>query len=163
MRQNETTDDTPLLSSSSSLFSPRQWETLRAVVDRIIPPDDFPGGWDAGVGDYLARQLSPGGDLAALLPTYRAGLDALEQEADAVRSVGHSGLVHFAELGADAQDVILARVSKGTAAAKWRKVAPSRFFRLLVEHAQEGFYGDPGNGGNRDGAAWKMIGFEVRG
>jgi hypothetical protein len=27
----------------------------------------------------------------------------------------------------------------------------------------EGFYGDPGNGGNRNAVSWHMIGFEVRG
>ena len=48
-----------------TLFSERQAATLRAMVDRLIPPDDFPGGWEAGVGDYLARQLS--GDLRPLL------------------------------------------------------------------------------------------------
>jgi hypothetical protein len=26
-------------------------------MDRIIPPDDFPGAWEAGVGDYLAGQF----------------------------------------------------------------------------------------------------------
>ena len=31
------------------IFTPRQQATLRALVDRIIPPDDFPGGWEAGV------------------------------------------------------------------------------------------------------------------
>ena len=27
---------------------------LRAAVDRVIPADDWPGGWDGGVGQYLA-------------------------------------------------------------------------------------------------------------
>jgi hypothetical protein len=42
-------------------------------------------------------------------------------------------------------------------------VEPALFFRRLVEHSMEGFYGDPGNGGNKNGAAWDMIGFRVRG
>ena len=33
-------------------------ETLRAVVDCLIPPDDFPGAYEAGVCDYLERLLS---------------------------------------------------------------------------------------------------------
>jgi hypothetical protein len=56
-----------------------QQQTLRAAVDRIIPPDDYPGGWDAGVGDYLARQFE--GDLALKLEIFTAGLDGLEAEA----------------------------------------------------------------------------------
>ena len=38
---------------------------------------------------------------------------------------------------------------------------PRVFFRLLVEQTTEGFYADPGNGGNKDEAAWKMIGYRV--
>jgi hypothetical protein len=34
---------------------------------------------------------------------------------------------------------------------------------MLAEHCAEGFYSDPGNGGNHSESAWKMIGFEVRG
>jgi gluconate 2-dehydrogenase gamma chain len=34
---------------------------------------------------------------------------------------------------------------------------------MLVNHTMEGFYSDPGNGGNRDAVSWKMIGFEVTG
>ena len=35
-----------------------QWHTLQALADRIIPQDpDWPSGWQAGVGDYLARQF----------------------------------------------------------------------------------------------------------
>jgi gluconate 2-dehydrogenase gamma chain len=37
-----------------------------------------------------------------------------------------------------------------------------RFFRLLVAHTAEGYYSDPGNGGNRDRISWKMIGFEAK-
>lgn len=140
-------------------LSARQQETLRAVVDRIIPPDAFPGGWEAGVGDYLLRQLSRG-DLQDQTPTYRAGLDALDAEA---KSLGEEG-AGFAERDTETQDALLARVAAGTVAAtEWGAVTPPRFFRLLVEHAQEGFYGDPGNGGNRDGVSWRMVGFTVRG
>lgn len=34
-----------------------QQRTLRAAVDRIIPADDYPSAWQAGVGDYLAQQF----------------------------------------------------------------------------------------------------------
>ena len=43
----------------------QQQQTLRAAVDRIIPPDDYPGAWQSGVGDYLARQFE--GDLRPVL------------------------------------------------------------------------------------------------
>ena len=38
-------------------------KTLQAIIDRLIPADDYPSGWEAGVGDYLFRHwfsdLSP--------------------------------------------------------------------------------------------------------
>ena len=34
-------------------LSEKQQETLRTLLDRIIPPDDYPGAWQSGVGDYL--------------------------------------------------------------------------------------------------------------
>ena len=137
-----------------TLFSERQAATLRALVDRLIPPDDFPGGWEAGVGDYLTRQLS--GDLRSLLEQYRAGLDALDAEAQAIAGA------RFTALDAGAQDALLSQVEVGAIVTPW-PVEPAVFFRHAAEHAAEGYYGDPGNGGNRGAAAWRMIGFEVRG
>lgn len=131
-----------------------QRETLRALIDRIIPADDFPGGWEAGVGDYLDRQFAA--DLRPLIEMYRAGLDALAHEARATAGSD------FARVAPDAQDEVLRRVEAGDVATEW-SVDPSEFFRTVVEHAAEGYYGDPGNGGNRDGVSWQMIGFEVTG
>jgi gluconate 2-dehydrogenase gamma chain len=96
------------------------------------------------------------GDLRPLLDQYRAGLDALDAEAQA------AGGAHFATLEAAAQDILLGQVEAGVVSTPW-SVDPAIFFRDAVAHAGEGYYGDPGNGGNRDSAAWRMIGFEVRG
>ncbi len=129
-----------------------QRAALRALVDRIIPADDFPGGWDAGVGDYLDRQFAA--DLSHVVDLYRGGLDALDVEARTAAGVS------FAALAPAAQDELLRRVEAGEVATDW-PVDAAAFFRTAAEHAAEGFYGDPGNGGNRDGVSWRMIGFEV--
>ena len=132
-----------------------QRETLAAAMERIVPPDEAaPGAWSAGAGDYLLRQF--GRDLADAAPVYRLGLDGLDTEAKARH--GQS----FTSLEARAQDALLARVEKGEVTADWL-VPPSRFFSLLVRHTMEGYYADPGNGGNHDGISWRLIGFEVRG
>jgi hypothetical protein len=136
------------------MFNARQLATLQALVDRISPADDFPSGWQAGVGDYLAGQFER--DLRPQLERYRAGLDALDAEARAIAGVG------FVELDAAGQDALLGRVEAGQVQADW-PIDPAAFFRDAIEHAAEGFYSDPGNGGNRDGVSWRMIGFEVRG
>ena len=119
-------------------------------MDRIVPADEYLGAWAAGVGDYLARQFA--GDLCESVDTYRAGLDALEAEAIASAGVG------FAALPEDEQDALLRRVEAGEVTGPW-PVEPAAFFSMVVEHVIEGYYSDPGNGGNREGAAWQMIGF----
>jgi len=136
------------------MFPTKQLDTLRAVIDRIIPADDFPGGWEAGVGDYLLHQFER--DLKEVVPLYRAGLDALDVEAHAVYSND------FAALDVPSQDALLSRIEQGDVLTAW-SIDPADFFTTLVNHCMEGFYSDPGNGGNRDGIAWKMIGFTVTG
>jgi len=119
-----------------------------------VPADDYPSGSQAGVLDYLARQFD--GDLARQLGLYRLGLDALNAEAHARHRRPFTGLA------AMDQDRLLLALETGDVASTW-PVDSRLFFAALVDHVMEGFYGDPGNGGNRDAVSWRMIGFEVRG
>ena len=122
----------------SMTLSELQLETLRALVNCIIPADEYPSGWEAGVGDYLARLLT---QEPQCLFAYRSGLDALEAEAPA-----------FSRLTED-QNALLAQWEQDT--------AHGPFVRLLVSHVMEGFYADPGSGGNREAISWQMIGYKV--
>jgi hypothetical protein len=136
------------------MLTPAHLTTLRALMNRIIPPDDYPGAWEAGVGDYLMRQFER--DLKDYVDIYRRGLEALDAEAQA-----RAGM-DFATLDPEAQDELLRHIEKGEVKTPW-PTPPVPFFKTAVEHVIEGYYSDPGNGGNRDGIAWKMIGFAVRG
>jgi gluconate 2-dehydrogenase gamma chain len=120
-------------------------------MNRIIPPDEFPDAWEAGVGDYLARQFER--DLRSQVEAYQLGLEALEAESQAFAGKG------FTELDASTQDAILTRIETGHVVLSW-PVDPIGFFHMVIEHVMEGYYSDPGNGGNRDSVAWRMIGFE---
>ena len=130
-----------------------QQETLRAVIDRIVPPDDFAGAWDAGVGEYLARQFER--DLAPQLEVYCAGLDGIEAEA------WMRFQSSFASLTMDQQDTTLRQIEAGEVLASW-SVPPTRFFELLVNTTAEGYYSEPEQGGNRGAISWAMTGFEAR-
>ena len=127
------------------------WNTLRSMMNRIIPQDDFPNAWEAGVGTYLERQFER--DLQHQVETYRRGLEALEAESQA--STGKS----FTELDASTQDMLLSQIETGQVTLTW-SVNPTEFFQMVIAHVMEGYYSDPDNGGNRDSIAWKMIGFE---
>lgn len=136
------------------MLSSRQMEILHALVNRIIPPDEDPAGWEAGVGEYLTRQF--GRDLQHLLPMYALGLDALDAEAQAVYGLP------FDKVPTLMKDELLTRIERGEIVTVWA-VNPPVFFSTVVEHAAEGYYADPGNGGNIGSVSWSMIGFEVRG
>jgi hypothetical protein len=125
--------------SFPTMFTDTQTHTLRALVNCIVPADDYPGGWDAGVGNYLERLLT---QEPQFLFAYRSGLDTLELEAP-----------EFHLWMPDTQTTLLTRLEQDK--------VQGAFFRLLVSHVMEGFYADPGNGGNHDGIAWQMIGYKV--
>lgn len=127
-------------------------DTLRAAIDRIIPPDDFPSATAAGVDVFIARHLA--GDGAALAPILAAWLEALDRESRAGDGAP------FAALPPARQDSLLERVEAGAVTTAW-PVPPREGFALLVTLANEGYYGDPGGGGNRDGVGWRMIGYET--
>lgn len=135
------------------MFTEQQTLCLQALVNCIIPADDFPNGWDAGVGDYLMRQFE--GDLQDKVDVYRRGLKSLDAESQAVYE--HD----FAWLSREEQVALLTTIEQGQVKANW-KVDPAQFVRMVSEHCAEGYYSNPENGGNRDQVAWRMIGFEVR-
>jgi hypothetical protein len=134
-------------------LSTQQQQTLRTAVDRIIPPDDYPGAWESGVGDYLERQFET--DLSPVFESYRAGLTALE--AESIARFQQS----FHLLSAPDQDALLALLETGNVLTMW-DVAPRFFFSLLVNTTAEGFYSNPEQGGNRNAISWVMTGFEER-
>ena len=107
------------------------------MLDRLIPADDFPGALGAGVDAYVLDLLR--GECAAEAAEIHAWLVRLEDE------------TQFTSLGAPEQDSVLAACDARDDAV----------FARLVELAHEGFYADPGNGGNRDAVSWRMIGYET--
>lgn len=136
--------------SLPSFFSDQQIATLRAAFNRLIPTDEFSNAWDNSAGDYLARQLE--GDLASSLELYRAGLNSLNQETQ----IRHNQ--DFASLSEAAQDELLSALERGEVQSEW-VINPRQFFEAMLNHSAEGYYADPGNGGNREKISWQMIGF----
>ena len=126
-------------------------ETLRAVVDCLIPPDDFPGAYEAGVCNYIERILQT--DLAAQSEFFHAGIDGID--AEALERFNES----FANLTPDHQVSTLAAIESGDVKTSW-PISPPLFFEMLVNTTAEGYYSDPQQGGNRGGHSWVMTGFD---
>ena len=117
-----------------------QARTLGAICDQIVPADDFPSASQAGVLNYIDRQL---------MRHYRkhrgAYLEGLEQ-AEAMSRKRFGG--ELAGLSQQQQLEIVNGLSEQN----------STFFGLVRNHTMEGYYGAPRHGGNRDGVSWRMLG-----
>lgn len=122
-------------------FSAAEARTLARLCDAIIPADGDPGAVAAGVLAFLDRQLT--GPYRRHRAAYRDGLAAIDQFALSRFSRPFAGLAP-----ADAER-LLTSLSSGPEAA---------FFRLLVDHTMQSFYGDPRHGGNNEAVSWKMLG-----
>jgi gluconate 2-dehydrogenase gamma chain len=126
-------------------------ETLRAVVDCLIPADDFPGAYEAGVCDYMLRLF--GTDLRNEAEFFTTGIDSINAEARARFAEP------FASLTAEQQIITLDAIQRADVLTTWQ-ISPRRFFEMLVCTTTEGFYSDPQQGGNRGAISWTMTGFE---
>ena len=124
--------------------------TAEAVFARMFPVDDEnPGATEIGALTYLDRSLA--GAYAEHLQLYRDGLAAL----DAVTRERFGR--PFADAGAADQDALLGELERG-AVGGWTAPEQGPFFDLMRTHLQEGLFGDPAYGGNRDKLGWRTIG-----
>ncbi|HEY0202410.1 MAG TPA: gluconate 2-dehydrogenase subunit 3 family protein [Burkholderiaceae bacterium] len=156
-------------------FHPEEWAFVQAAVARLIPADDQgPGAIEAGVPEFIDRQMEgPFGHAALwytqgpfvdsppefgyqgrMLPrdVYRAGIAAT----NAYCKTSHGGKL-FAELAAPEQDQVLTALEAGT--PQFSEVDAKTFFGFLLQNTKEGYLSDPMHGGNKNAAAWAMIGF----
>ena len=133
--------------TKKSLTSYEQ-RTLAAVAERIFPGTDTPGAAEIGALAYIETAL--GGDYAALVPLYRAGLRALNRHAKA--RFGD----RFAALSDERKDLALKDFESG-AVAGYKKAA--EFFETVRYHVLEGIFCEPYYGGNIDMRGWRLVGF----
>jgi len=153
---------------------PGEVRFLDAAVERLVPTDELgPGARDAGVTDYIDRQLASAwgvhgrnyrqgpwqegtpqqGYQSALMPqqVYRIG----------IAEIGEACRQEFGKpfefLGAQQQDELLKRLESG--AIELPQVPARLFFDMLLTNTMEGLFADPIYGGNKDKAGWKLLGF----
>ncbi len=137
-------------------FSPSQQKCMIAIMDRVVPSNEFPSASVAGVLNYIESLLHMEEQLRT---SVQSGLDAIDQLTTA--TFGSS----FAEINFELQDNILKGCLDGRLperdGAELFTTALREFAELCVRLVSEGYYADPGNGGNRGSVSWDMIGFAV--
>jgi gluconate 2-dehydrogenase gamma chain len=147
---------------------------IEAAVVRLIPPDEVgPSALEANVPVYIDRQLhgawgagerlyrsgpwTPGkptqGYQLPFTPAelYRTALRGIRDDLQRTRQTT------FEQLNGDDQDAYLTQLQ--TTQRDLAGVPSNVFFESLLAMTIEGYFGDPVYGGNKDMAAWKMIGF----
>jgi gluconate 2-dehydrogenase gamma chain len=157
-------------------FTPAEVTFIEAAVERLIPSDSIgPGAVAAGVPFFLDRQLAGKfgrGDHYYLVgpwskgtpeqgyqsrfspaQLYRAAIAAIDRHVGAQ----FKGAA-FSSLAAGDQDSLLKELEIGNIQLDGG-VDSKTFFAMLLQNTKEGYFSDPIYGGNKDMAAWKMIGF----
>ena len=147
---------------------------IEAAVDRFIPADELtPSGTDCGVAVFIDRQLAGAwgsGDRTYMQGPWQKGVPTQGYQspltpAEFFRAGIAASNAHcrktfnkdFDRLTSDQQNTVLQDMEQGR--VTFDTVSAQEFFNLLLAAAMQGFFADPMYGGNRDKAAWKMIGF----
>ncbi|HZU51919.1 MAG TPA: gluconate 2-dehydrogenase subunit 3 family protein [Sphingomicrobium sp.] len=149
---------------------------LTAAVDRLIPPDPTgPSASEAGVVVFLDRQLA--GDYGNGAHFYLEGPWGKGTESQgyqsrftpaqfyrhAIEAIGEAvsrseNGKSFKDLPATKQDELLKQMESGDLKLNG-PISSKSFFTMFLQNVLEGYFSDPIYGGNKNGAAWAMIGF----
>ena len=131
-------------------FSDEEAKLVMSIAEQIIPTDKDPGATEANVINYIDKQLV--GPLARFQGDYRLGLEEFQKAAFAF------GKATFTDLTWDNQTVFLEKMEQGKILVEeWSEEDQKNFFRLLLEHCMQGFYGSPRHGGNCNYVSYKMM------
>ncbi|WP_426703102.1 gluconate 2-dehydrogenase subunit 3 family protein [Rhodanobacter sp. Col0626] len=157
-------------------FTAAERAFVEAAVESLIPNDPVgPGAVEANVPFFIDRQLAgpfgrgdhyflggpwkkgvaEQGYQSRFSPAqlYRAAIVAVD------RHVGGSfNGATFAKLSEADRDAVLKDLESGKIQLDGG-VDAKVFFAMLLQNTKEGYFSDPIYGGNKDMAAWKMIGF----
>ena len=149
-----------LMPSCLKQVSPYRFFTLEeaqcviALCEQIIPEDEHGGGaTEAGVINYIDRQLVAVFDYDQVI--YQQGLSALQQSCLDLHGK------RFESLDSGKQIQLMKKLEANELPeAPWEGSDQVRFFRLLVSHTMQGFYGPPRHGGNKNYMSYKMMGLD---
>lgn len=129
-------------------LSPYEARVVATIWDRMFPADENgPAASELGAVTYLDRALA--GAYAGQREQYRLGLQAL----DAAARKRCAAPVH--RCSPQQVDDLIGALQSGD--LDFAVPPPQLFFAILLGHLQEGVFGDPAHGGNRDLAGWRFL------
>jgi gluconate 2-dehydrogenase gamma chain len=123
---------------------------MDAIAEQIIPADEWPGGRDSGVTNFIDKQLT--GPYTRFQDIYRKGIAALQQ------SCGVRYHLKFENLKWDLQTLLLETMEAGgMKEPQWKDGFDQQFFNLVRDHSMQAYYGNPRHGGNKNNMSYKML------
>ena len=139
----------PTLSPWRFLYT-HEASLLDSLVEQIIPTDEWPGARDAGVTNFIDKQLV--GPYTRYQATYRKGLAAIQETSKSEFQKP------FETLPFEEQTKFLVKMEAGKMMGDlWTKGLDREFFNLFRNHTMQGFYGSPRHGGNKGNISYKML------
>jgi gluconate 2-dehydrogenase gamma chain len=131
-------------------FTDMEAKVMTAMAEHIIPGDDDPGATDAGVINFIDKQLTS--NLKEFQDLYRKGIEGILE----ISKIKYGK--PFDELEWKDQDQILCDLESGNIKGDiWNEINAQDFFRMIREHTMMGFYGSPRHGGNKDYISYRML------
>jgi gluconate 2-dehydrogenase gamma chain len=131
-------------------FTDGEAALLTAIAEQFVPADEDPGATDARVINFFDKQLV--GPYTKYQPLYRNGLRAVESSVYKLHNAS------FTDLNGAKQRAFLERMERGELAKEeWQTVDQRSFFKMLLDHTMQGFYGSPRHGGNCNYVSYKMM------
>jgi len=134
-------------------FTDEESSLVESLSEQIIPPDKWPGAREAGVPEFIDKQLF--GPYHRFQDIYRKSLTAIKE----ICQLEYSG--KFEELEWHQQFSFMERMEAGSISWKaWTAKEASDFFALFRDHCMQGYYGSPRHGGNKNYISYRMLGID---
>jgi gluconate 2-dehydrogenase gamma chain len=133
-------------------FTNEEGECVIALCEQIIPAsENYGGAADAGVIFYIDRQLLE--TFKEHATSYRESLKILQTHCENEFGKQFQNLLSKQQI-----DVMALMESNKIDEKLWEK--PANFFKLVLKHTMQGFYGSPIHGGNKDYMSFNMLRLE---
>lgn len=144
-------------------FTDDEASLVDALVEQIIPTDEWLGAKDAHVTNFIDKQLM--GPYVELQEKYRRGLKLIKQSCNVLFNDMFENLQwniqteFLTNMQYGKLSELISEKSNGANKQLWEAGFDMEFFNLIRSHTMQGYYGSPRHGGNYRFVSYKMIGF----
>ena len=131
-------------------FTDAEASLIDAIAEQIIPADEWPGGHDSGVTNFIDKQLV--GPYKRFQSVYRKGAATIQE------TCGTLYQKKFEELTWDEQTIFLESMEAGNMKeSAWAGGFDKEFFSMVRDHSMQAYYGSSRHGGNKNNVSYKML------